>query len=682
MSKRSESNMHTDCRPLLLFFTSFVVCLSSCSENNNGSGPKRQWDCVIATGEEPDFVRELGCNGDFSALASIPLDASIPGASSVKTVIDRVDNDALYFQNSKKYPIHWNFANEHLSGEGKPFVPDLGQFNLTEYYSPHRRFLLGAVTWYEGAGAWTYEIAPYDTASADMIAQAYWAIVDSSFFGNELHFHPTSQAVQEESENYSSAVRTMTTDELFEGVDYQPLNLGTSFGRLRFFKAAQLEADYVDFRDVVVLDSVPNDISVVMGIITAEFQTPLSHINVLSQNRGTPNMALRGAEENDLLRALEGKWVRFEVGAFDFSIEEVTKDQADTWWEENKPEAVQVPNLDLSVTELADIGDLLDPDLGLGAALNAAIPAFGGKASHYAAAGQIGAKVPMPKAFAVPVFYYWEFMQEHGFDDWVATLIADADFQNDPMVREQRLSELRDAMEVAPVDPGFATMLESKLASDYGGIRMRFRSSTNAEDLDGFTGAGLYISWTGAVGDPRYPVLDAVRKVWSSVWYFRAFEERSYRSIDHETVGMALLVHKSFADEEANGVALTNNPYDTSGLEPGFYVNVQRGEASVVKPMPGVTSDQFIYHFDFPGQPIVFIAHSNLVPEGCTVLTTRQTYDLGVALKAIHQHFLPIYGRDPTRWYAMDVEFKLDGDTCEEPKLFIKQARPHSGWGG
>jgi pyruvate,water dikinase len=126
-------------------------------------------------------------------------------------------------------------------------------------------------------------------------------------------------------------------------------------------------------------------------------------------------------------------------------------------------------------------------------------------------------------------------------------------------------------------------------------------------------------------------------------------------------------------------VALTANPYDTGGLTPGFYINAQRGGASVVKPMPGLTTDQFIYQFDFPGQPIIFIAHSNLVPEGTTVLTSQQTHELGMALKAIHQHFEDIYGGGS--YYAMDVEFKLNGEIGESPKLIIKQARPHSGWG-
>jgi hypothetical protein len=42
----------------------------------------------------------------------------------------------LYFQNSKPYCIHRDFAVSHPSGGEWPVVPPLSQFNLTEYYSP------------------------------------------------------------------------------------------------------------------------------------------------------------------------------------------------------------------------------------------------------------------------------------------------------------------------------------------------------------------------------------------------------------------------------------------------------------------------------------------------------------------------------------------------------------------
>jgi hypothetical protein len=206
---------------------------------------------------------------------------------------------------------------------------------------------------------------------------------------------------------------------------------------------------------------------------------------------------------------------------------------------------------------------------------------------------------------------------------------------------------------------------------------MRFRSSTNAEDLDGFTGAGLYTSNSADEGD-RDDVLDAVKQVWSSIWFFRAFEERSFRSIDHSQVGMALLVHRSFPNEEANGVALTNNPFDPAGLEPAFFVNVQVREFSVVQPPPGTVTESFLHYFDTQNRPVSYLSESNLVPAGQRVLSPAQVDELGVALDAIRQFFAPAYspapGSDP--WWAMDVEFKFDGEEGEPPALFVKQARP------
>ena len=110
-------------------------------------------------------------------------------------------------------------------------------------------------------------------------------------------------------------------------------------------------------------------------------------------------------------------------------------------------------------------------------------------------------------------------------------------------------------------------------------------------------------------------MLEAIRETWASIWLFRTFEERELpRHRPHVASGMALLVHHNFPDEEANGVAVTANPFDPAGSSPGFYVNVQwGGDAEVVHPPPGVTSDQFLYYFDSPSQPTTYLAHSNLI---------------------------------------------------------------------
>ena len=113
-------------------------------------------------------------------------------------------------------------------------------------------------------------------------------------------------------------------------------------------------------------------------------------------------------------------------------------------------------------------------------------------------------------------------------------------------------------------------------------------------------------------------------------------------------------------------------------------MNVQYGGANeVVHPPPGITSDEFLYYFTEPNQPATYRAHSNLVPDGQTVLTRTQIHELGLALDAIHKRFSKAYGPGAGNngWYAMDVEFKFDDEdgTPGDPRLVVKQARPYAG---
>jgi hypothetical protein len=309
------SSLRTSSSFACLFLSALLA--GACS---GGDDQTKEGECQIVGGTSPDSLSSFTCRSDFDALASEPLDSSLPGAQSVKVVLDLADGNALYFQNSKKFKIHYEFASTHLSGGGRPLIPTLSDFNQTEYFSPSRRFVLGAVTYYSGPGVFALELAPYDTASAELMNTLYTRVRKASYFGPQLVFHPTSDTVAAEAARLPASVPQKSTDELYAAIDYQPLNLGTAVGRLHFLSAASLAATYVPYRDIVVLDHVPNDISVVQGIITEEFQTPLSHLNVLSQNRHNPNMGLRGATTRPELLALDGKWVRLEVGAQSYQV--------------------------------------------------------------------------------------------------------------------------------------------------------------------------------------------------------------------------------------------------------------------------------------------------------------------------------------------------------------------------
>jgi hypothetical protein len=68
----------------------------------------------------------------------------------------------------------------------------------------------------------------------------------------------------------------------------------------------------------------------------------------------------------------------------------------------------------------------------------------------------------------------------------------------------------------------------AKLEGNYPGTRMCFRSGTSAENLDGFSGNGIYTSESrGPMDSTR--VLHAVRTVWASLPSFRNYVEREYR---------------------------------------------------------------------------------------------------------------------------------------------------------
>lgn len=613
--------------------------------------------------EAQPSLSTIDCQREFELQAARPLDSSLPGARTIKTMIDQAEDDAVHFLDTDRYPFHQRFAVEHLGWPpGQPFV--------SEYLYPQRRFLLGSVTHYEEPGIWAYELAPYDTASAEMIASSVELLAGAAFFGDRLAFHPVSDGQVARASELGDAIPIVTTDEIYAGISYQPLNLGETVGQVRILSAEELASTYVGPRDLVILDEVPNDISLVAGVVTEAFQTPLSHVNVLSQQRGTPNMALRGAAE--VFAGLEGRWVKLRVEAFEHVVEEVSADEAEAWWEAHRPEPVAITPPDASVGGFVDL-DLVD--LG-------DIPAVGGKAAHYGVLRDIEG-LEVRDGFAIPVRYYLEFLEQHDFDQRIAAMLADEVFRSDVAVREARLEELRVDMRAAAVDPMLVGALEARLASEFPGWRVRFRSSTNAEDLSGFSGAGLYTSASAEPGDPERPVADALRAVWASLWRSRAYEEREYAGIDHMQVAMAILVHPAFTAETANGVAITANLFDPApGGEDAFYINAQAGEVSVVQPpLASITADQLLYFYFHNGQPATYYTHSSLVPPGEHVLSRRELFELGGALRLIREAFAGTY--DPPEGYGrlpMDVEWKRLG-RGEGSRIVIKQARPYPGRG-
>ena len=228
-----------------------------------------------------------------------------------------------------------------------------------------------------------------------------------------------------------------------------------------------------------------------------------------------------------------------------------------------------------------------------------------------------------------------------------------------------------------PIDPKLLKSVAQMITQSGPYRRMRFRSSTNAEDAHGFSGAGLYDSKTGILFSTEKPIDRAIKKVWASLWNYHAFMEREYFNIEHSNVYMGILAHRSFPSEHVNGVAITKNLYRYGYF--GFIVNAQIGNENVVKPKPGVICDQIVCYpntlnnmYD-EHHTIEIITTSNL-NNGNLVMSPEEIYNLANQLNVIKKHFFytPYRGGEYLH-FGMDVEFKIDGDHRE---LYIKQARP------
>jgi pyruvate,water dikinase len=288
--------------------------------------------------------------------------------------------------------------------------------------------------------------------------------------------------------------------------------------------------------------------------------------------------------------------------------------------------------------------------------------------------------IPTPEnAFAIPFYYYDQHIKRYGLDQMLAEMMANLDFKSNAAMRKIQLELLRDSILNSPIDPNLVTMVEAKIGNFSSFDSYRFRSSTNAEDLEDFSGAGLYDSFSAKKGSQSKSIEIAIKSVWASLWNWRAFEERSYFKIDHFSCAMGILVHRSFPDEDANGVLITKNLYN---FNPGYTINSQYKEHSIVFPEPGIIHDQMIL-FTWsinPGEEFMleYLAFSN-VPElgGERVMTDEEVFQLGRYATQIKRRFyydLPHNCDCAYNDFGVDIEFKVDSDVSPR-KIYIKQAR-------
>lgn len=636
------------------------------------------------------WMRSIPSAADFDAMAG-PTDETSTDAASVKFVIDRQNGNTIYFIDSSSWALHFEWVWEVIEGN-EPFdlcVPaekeehdiEWGNFSERNYsVVDARRFYLGTLINYRDSDLWTIEFAAGDLIAARMVEEVYFTVASHVYNGTDLYYRPTTNRLNAGALDIEGKLPIIGTDVPFEGQTLQTLNPAVGYGILEYVHADEIETAPLTYQSIAVLDRIPNELPAVGGTITEEFQTPLAHVNVLAQNRGTPNMALKNAATDPRIAPFFGQLVRLEVGLSSFNIRVATSSEAEEFWRIRREERpIVTPPLDLSARAIVNLSEAGFDD----------VKTIGAKAAQYAEimnqswqdnVAQVSGpcafsgatpKLPVPSpAFAIPFARYREHLQRNGIDTEVAAFLADQTLASDPVRRRAELVRLRERIEDAPIDPELLTEVNALVQQSFGSERVRFRSSTNVEDLAGFNGAGLYESHSGQLGSDVRRIDEAIKKVWASLWTFRGYEERALFGVDQSAAAMAVLMNFGTPDEEVNGVAITRNVI--APLSHGFYINAQIGELSVVLPETGDLPEQLIYKL-FTVPDIVVLGRSTAT-EGAPVLEVRETHRLACALSAIHNHFIQHYRQtiDVTN-FAVDVEWKLVGPNRE---LRIKQARP------
>ena len=651
----------------------------------------------------------------------------------VKFTILTEDPHTVYFQNSNLenggIELHYDFARRHLDPLAGATAEEFEQISL---YGDTQSVVTGAVLFAPGSdydqgpremGILFERRDPYPAAMvADLFATVKGAI-DNADGANILYFPTFDQreaaasdapCLAAEGIEIGSVERWINSDGCYAN--------GWALGRLRYVATSEIDDAYfageLTADDILLTDQVPAEVPPLSGIVSLAPGTPSSHVAILAQNTRVPFGYAHGRAAD--VAALDGTDVVLRVRTDDYGdgcqVDVIDATGVPATTRAYLASLKEVPPLDYRAIET--LGEISRP-IGKTATSNP-LENFGGKAANYhLLVGAIEDHAPGAMAFS---FDLWQ-----RFMATVAPIGAsdngsyiDEQLQPfgafpvaDPAGLRQRLDRIRHFIRDAAFDDADRAAIIAALQS-FGfpsDERIRFRSSTNVEDTAAFTGAGLYDSYSGCLGDDldgddvgpsacatdfertacengvdigacdERGVFRAIQRVFASFYNYNAYVERRRHRVDEDEVGMAVLVHESFPDEieRANGVAILEKSR-WSGH--GFHIVSQTGAYSVANPEDDmqpeiVDGSLYLYGTDDFSPDNFYLSvtqrSTGPIPAGTTVLGWRGDYDeLGRLLFEVAKAF---EAENPgLEAYGLDFEYKLIDDDGVD-RLIVKQVR-------
>ncbi len=579
-----------------------------------------------------------------------------------KFIIDVRSGD-IYFIDVNLFKLHADFVLGVLLHQ------DWTAENIREYNENYERvkprFILGYLTEHLKIHKFTFSFWEGDKIDAKGVARVYKKL-NQTFFVKKMQFRPDSPMQEKVAAQVGRyGIKTITNDAIYKASPYQAFHRGRAVGTLRVVPPGTPYESLVFARDDIALlqESYP-DIPPVAGILSTVFSTPLSHVNLRATAWGIPNAGYIDARHK--FGALDGQVVYYEVRDTDCVLRPATATEIAEFKQRRKQaRTVHLPPADLDNADMAMLNRIRAKK----------VTSYGAKTANLGEIVTASLGVRVPPGFGLPFFYYVRHLRRHGLDQRIDALLADPRF-TDPdqgAWRKTELEALRKAIVDAPLEPAVLDAIYKRVRLKLGGRGVFVRSSTNAEDLAGFNGAGLYDTVPNVRGKEQLG--RAIKTVWASLWNFRAVEERSLFGIDHHQVYAGVLVQVG-VDPTAAGVLVTANLYNPED-DDSFTINAKWGLG--IRVVEGTqVPEQIIFDTSNDGTKIISRSDDPVMlvfdekggirevpnPHKGVILTEQRAKRLCQTV----MKFRPLFPPD----YPLDVEWLLEGED-----VVIVQARPY-----
>ena len=559
-------------------------------------------------------------------------------------------NPQVYFINSNTHTVHygfWSAINASVIGDDSS-----GEI----VYNPNVINPNGVI------GSYSFNFSFGDAYNFQETQRTYELLMaNMPFLQNNMNHFIGSDGEDDYNNIYSSGFsgarfEVVLESDVFADIDYIPFHEAEGYG---YFKEVGV-GETPGSRDIVLYNALPNSLPRVGGIITSVIQTPLSHVNLRAIQDNVPNAYIKDPLSIDSIANLLNSYIYYKAENETFQIRSATLQEVNDWYDKLRPTNPQIPVRDLSIERIIPLDSIAF----------SMSSSFGAKCANVATMRTFGFPTPtIPNGFGVPFYFYDEFMKHNDFYNQAQVMMTNPVFINDINFRKQRLKDFRKDIKAASMPQWMLDSLQSMHDAFPVGTAVRCRSSTNNEDLPGFSGAGLYTSKTQHTDEGH--ISKSIKQVYASMWNFRAFEERDFYRVDHFVAAMGVLCHPNFDDEKSNGVGVTIDPiYDTDST---FYLNTQIGESLITNPDPNSVPEEILLFEDTTqGNGYVVLRLSNLAQQGQLVMADHYLDSMRQYMSVIHNEFEVLYGVEGVDGFGMDIEYKVTKDD----DLAIKQARP------